>query len=96
MSRPSRYTWITRASSNLRNSAEANSRDPPERSTHTSWPNREPGTFDLGLRVEACISDDGEAAFAVMRAFAEDVMPRAVRLAASRSDPVADPECAAP
>ena len=29
--------------------------------------NREPGSFDLGLRVEACISDDGEAAFAVMR-----------------------------
>ena len=29
--------------------------------------NREPGSFDLGLRVEACISDDGEAAFGVMR-----------------------------
>ena len=29
--------------------------------------NREPGTFDLGLRVEACISDDDEAAFRVMR-----------------------------
>ena len=29
--------------------------------------NREPDSFDLGLRVEACISDDGEAAFAVMR-----------------------------
>ena len=29
--------------------------------------NRDPGTFDLGLRVEACISDDGEAAFEVMR-----------------------------
>ena len=29
--------------------------------------NREPGAFDLGLRVEACISDDDEAAFRVMR-----------------------------
>ncbi|MDD9984012.1 MAG: LLM class flavin-dependent oxidoreductase, partial [Gammaproteobacteria bacterium] len=29
--------------------------------------NREPATFDLGLRVEACISDDGEAAIRVMR-----------------------------
>ena len=29
--------------------------------------NRAPDSFDLGLRVEACISDDGEAAFAVMR-----------------------------
>ena len=28
---------------------------------------RTPESFDLGLRVEACISDDGEAAFAVMR-----------------------------
>ena len=28
---------------------------------------RKPEAFDLGLRVEACISDDGEAAFAVMR-----------------------------
>ena len=28
---------------------------------------RTPEPFDLGLRVEACISDDGEAAFAVMR-----------------------------
>ena len=38
----------------------------------------------------------GESVGAVVRAFAEDVMPRAVRLAASRSDPIADPECAAP
>ena len=28
---------------------------------------REPDSFDLGLRIEACISDNGEAAFAVMR-----------------------------
>ena len=29
--------------------------------------NRSPDAFDLGLRVEACISQDGEAAFGVMR-----------------------------
>ena len=29
--------------------------------------NRESDAFDLGLRVEVCISDDGEAAFSVMR-----------------------------
>ena len=29
--------------------------------------NREPSNLDLGLRVEACISGDGEAAFRVMR-----------------------------
>ena len=28
---------------------------------------RESDSFDLGLRIEACISDDGDAAFAVMR-----------------------------
>ena len=38
----------------------------------------------------------GESVDAVVRAFAEDVMPRAERLAASRPDPIADPECAKP